>query len=375
MKLKTNKIINKDNPVRAVLYLLLLLATIPVYLAANPLYEYVSSRYFGRDADVVVASDTEGGTVSETGASGETQNPQEETETGSEETETVVEKEPVYVKVYRPGYADDHYFDDAMFIGDSRTIGLYDYSGIQADYYCSKGYCTYQWKKGKKTILQNTGEKVDLGQVLLDNHYGKVYLMIGLNDGGFGSVEDYRSRVSAMIECIMQTQPDAVVFLMANLKTTASWSSAHPDMNNDFLEGINQVLSEIADTDDRLFYLDVNPFYCDEEGNMRSGLSSDGVHLHASQYGVWTEFIKAAAVYTEEVPEDEAEAGPQESVPAAETVPQENAPQDETEPVENALQGETVSPDNAGQTGTLSPGNTQQAGTDLREGTVDNEAE
>ena len=316
MKLKNRgKPNNKKNPIMSVLYLVLLVITIPVYLAAGPMYDYASASFFGRaawndhtdieKADTNLNNDSSGETDRETEADemADESGPPDGTEAenaivyeASVEEET--EKEPVIT--WAPRYADDHYFDDAMFIGDSRTIGLYDYSGIEADYFCSKGYCAYQWIKGKKTIHQNTGEKKDLGEALLDREYGKVYLMVGLNDGGFGSAEDFRPRAAAMLNCILQTQPDAVVFLMANLHTTAKWSAAHPNMGNEKMTQINDVLSELSETDERCFYLDVNPLFCDEEGNLKSEFTSDGVHLYASKYEGWTEFLKAAAVYREE---------------------------------------------------------------------------
>ncbi|MCR5304513.1 MAG: hypothetical protein K6E33_08125 [Lachnospiraceae bacterium] len=317
----------KENKLFSIMYLILLVATTPVYMVSGPLSEYVSQNVAGRRVgigadELLSGGGTAGGEDTAAGndraipgnAVEDDGNPEEAGESkdaggsaleGAEEADGSGDRveeeseeslhEPVIT--YVSSYADEHYFDDAIFIGDSRTVGLYDYSGIVADYYCSNGYCAYQWLKGKKTVHQNTRERVDLNQVLMDNTYGKVYLMVGLNDGGFGTAEDFRPRVSTMLACIMQTQPDAVIFLLSNLHTSEAWSNAHPDMGNPAMVGINNVLAELAAADERVYYLDVNPLYCDENGNLRNGITTDGVHLHASQYSMWTEFLKAAAVY------------------------------------------------------------------------------
>ena len=40
-----------------------------------------------------------------------------------------------------------------------------------------------------------------------------------------------------------------------------------------------------------IFYIDMNPAFCDEEGNVFSNLTGDGIHLKASAYATWHEFL------------------------------------------------------------------------------------
>lgn len=47
-----------------------------------------------------------------------------QTETVMQDTETAAAKPKKFIQV------DDSYFDDAVFIGDSRTVGLHDYGGL-----------------------------------------------------------------------------------------------------------------------------------------------------------------------------------------------------------------------------------------------------
>ncbi len=41
---------------------------------------------------------------------------------------------------------EDSYFEDALFIGDSRTVGMYEYGGLEdtADFYAAKGLTVYR---------------------------------------------------------------------------------------------------------------------------------------------------------------------------------------------------------------------------------------
>ena len=56
------------------------------------------------------------------------ENVAEQTETVMQDTETAAAKPKKFIQV------DDSYFDDAVFIGDSRTVGLHDYGGLAVSY-------------------------------------------------------------------------------------------------------------------------------------------------------------------------------------------------------------------------------------------------
>lgn len=74
--------------------------------------------------------------------------------------------------------SDSSYFDDALFIGDSRTVGLYEYGTLQnADYFCDIGLASYK--------IEN--EYIDgytIYDKLSNNEYGKIYVMLGVNEIG-----------------------------------------------------------------------------------------------------------------------------------------------------------------------------------------------
>ena len=79
---------------------------------------------------------------------------------------------------------DASYFDDALFIGDSHTDGFKDYAGLNnADYLCHNGLTV--WSAVEKAEFPG---KQTLAQALSGKHYGKIYLMLGINELGTGTV-------------------------------------------------------------------------------------------------------------------------------------------------------------------------------------------
>lgn len=178
--------------------------------------------------------------------------------------------------------------DDALFIGDSRTVGLMEYAGIDgADYFCTVGMSVYNIHK-KPVSVPNVG-KVTLTELLNSKKYGKIYIMLGINEVGYkfsNTIEKY----SELIEFIKSKQPDAVIFIQANLHVTKSRSDSDKVVNNTAINGLNAELAKLADGKSK-FYLDANILFDDKTGGLSSDKSEDNTHLYAKYYREWGKWI------------------------------------------------------------------------------------
>ena len=77
------------------------------------------------------------------------------------------------------------YFDDALFIGDSRTVGLSQYGRLgRADYFASTGMTVFNVLKEKRFPTTDLA-KQDLPSLLSAKRYGKIYLILGINEIGY----------------------------------------------------------------------------------------------------------------------------------------------------------------------------------------------
>lgn len=193
---------------------------------------------------------------------------------------------------------DEDYFKDAAFLGDSRTMGISDYAGLEADFYCENGMTIYKLLGEKGITWQKTGEKVDLSQVLQQKQYGKIYIMLGMNELGYGDTEYFREHYQAVLEQIREWQPKAVIFLMANLHVSAEKNNLETEFNNININAKNAAAASLADGID-VFYLDSNPYFTDENGLLKDELTFDGVHLYANNYADWKNFLMEHGVVRE----------------------------------------------------------------------------
>lgn len=177
---------------------------------------------------------------------------------------------------------------DALFIGDSRTVGLMEYAGIDgADYFCTVGMSVYNIHE-KPVSVPNVG-KVTLTELLNSKKYGKIYIMLGINEVGYkfsSTVEKY----SELIEFVKGKQSDAVIFIQANLHVTKSRSDSDKVVNNTAINVLNAELAKLADGKSK-FYLDANILFDDKTGALSSDKSEDSTHLYAKYYSEWGKWI------------------------------------------------------------------------------------
>lgn len=114
------------------------------------------------------------------------------------ETETETETEEPEEKTYSFTHVEEDYFDDAVFIGDSRIVGLHDYSGWDhTTYYASIGLTVYDMFD--KPIVEENGTKITVEQALSEHQFGKIFIMIGINEMGTGTVDSFMEAYEKMV--------------------------------------------------------------------------------------------------------------------------------------------------------------------------------
>ncbi len=206
----------------------------------------------------------------------------------SEEAEPVADAEEEEEEIPEMYEADVSYFDDALFIGDSRTVGLLEYGNLGgAEVVADSGMNVY--KIFQKEFVTVSGEKKRLETVLTERQFGKIYLMLGINELGY-DFEHTISKYQDLIGKIREWQPEALIFLEANLHITERKSASSPVYNNDNINRFNAAVAEMAD-ERTIFYLDANELFDDEGGGLGEIYTSDDTHILARYYPDWAAWI------------------------------------------------------------------------------------
>ncbi len=188
------------------------------------------------------------------------------------------------------------YFDDALFIGDSRTVGIQLYGVLTgADFFCNTGMSIYSLRKANIEI-DGVG-KIGISDLLKTKTYGKVYVMLGINEISYsfnGTVKKYK----ALLDEIRETQPNADIYIQANLHVTKERSDKDQYVNNPNLDKFNNAIAQFADNK-TIFYIDPNEYFDDAEGNLSTEYCSDASHIRTKYYKEWSKWICTKVFVTE----------------------------------------------------------------------------
>lgn len=189
---------------------------------------------------------------------------------------------------------DENYFDDAVFIGDSRTVGLHDYGGLDSStFYATVGLNIYDLWTEK--FCEVDGVKVTLEEALSAQKFGKIYFQIGINEMGRGTLDGFIHEYQKTIDKFKVLQPDAVIYVQGIMRVTQEKSDSDAIFNNPGIQLRNERIAQLADNV-KVFYIDMNEVVCDQYGNLKQELTFDDLHLYGSKYGIWVDFLKTKGI-------------------------------------------------------------------------------
>lgn len=188
---------------------------------------------------------------------------------------------------------EDTYFDDAVFLGDSRTDGLRLYGGLNhGTFLCVTGATVES--VFTKSVETAVGE-MPLLDALAALECSKIYLMLGINELGWNGTETFRQQSAKLIQRIRTDHPEAEIIIQSILPVSAEKDAEGRYVNNQRIDAYNQVWQELACELD-VSYLNVAEAVADENGQLPSDLCYDGVHLNKAGCRMWLDYLRAHAV-------------------------------------------------------------------------------
>lgn len=128
-----------------------------------------------------------------------------------------------------------------------------------------------------------------------------IFLMIGINDLIWGqSDQQVLANYYDIMDYLVTHHPNTQIVVQSILPhgaETSTWESRHLllELPNERIRAMNQSLKDIAEKYDA-HYLELYPIFSNGEGNLRSDLTTDGLHLNREGYLVWR---AAIALYSQ----------------------------------------------------------------------------
>lgn len=189
---------------------------------------------------------------------------------------------------------DNSYFDDAVFIGDSRTEGLilstglsnttaYTYKGLTVDSLTSK------------PVIKKNGVMLSVMDALKETDFNKVYIMLGINETGWPYSEVFIKVYGGIIDEIKQINPNAKIYVQEIIPVAESVSSTHNYIKNEKIREFNNLLCKMAE-EKEVYFIDTGKAIAGQDGILPEDAAYDGIHLKKAYCEKWLEYLKTHTV-------------------------------------------------------------------------------
>lgn len=185
---------------------------------------------------------------------------------------------------------DNNWFSDAAFLGDSLTDGLLLYSDIRGAANLSYKGLTVQSVRTDK-VIRLDGQKYTPLEALGQKTYGKVYILLGINELGWYNDQRFYDCYAQLIDLVRAAQPGARIYLQTLLPVTAEKSESHEWLKNEKIAVYNDLIAQLA-AEKEVYLVDAHAALADENGVLPAEESTDGVHLTKSGYQRWADYLR-----------------------------------------------------------------------------------
>lgn len=183
---------------------------------------------------------------------------------------------------------DESFFDDALFIGDSRMVSSAYYARLgKADYFTDVGMNVFQMFS--VTASDDNFDATDLTTLLQNRTYKKIFIMLGINECGY-PMSSLLSAYQEDIDTLKSLQPDATIYLLKVYGVSRSVAESASYFSPQRLQEVNDGIAGLADGK-KVHCLDASRLYCDDEGYMKEEYTSDGVHPYAKDAALFAQWL------------------------------------------------------------------------------------
>ena len=185
----------------------------------------------------------------------------------------------------------DEYFADAAFFGNSLVDGLRSFGGLEyGDFFAGTSASVLSVDTIKDAHLSD-GTAATLLDALLEKQYGKIYILLGINELGFNK-DSFVSLYADLLDTIAAAEPDAVLYIMSLTPLTEKRSNSDDLFTRPRVEEFNAAIRTMAETHGYI-YLDLYSALADANGWLPQEQSTDGVHFTVDKYWEWADFLRA----------------------------------------------------------------------------------
>lgn len=185
---------------------------------------------------------------------------------------------------------DTSYFTDAVFIGDSLTSGIKDYSVMK-----TKGVLATNAMTTRSALVSKlsvNSESLAVPDAVKALQPAKVYVLLGANEiRGVTGTKGFITNYSALIDQLKQAAPQAKLYIQSIFPVTADYETQY-GVTNDTIDTFNQAIETMCAAKGAT-YVDAGGAMKGTDGKLSADDASSGYNIRKSAYAKWINYLTA----------------------------------------------------------------------------------
>ncbi len=223
-------------------------------------------------------------------------------------TISFVEEESVYVSqvevpqvqstvLGKTSEVTSNYFDNTVFLGDSRTVGMKNNGLIKASNTFAVNGISHVGFMTQTFTDSVTGITGDIFQILSARKPERVYIALGVNGVAFMNSSEFIRSYKQLIDKIKESSPNSILVLISINPVRQEETFSNKNLNNITIDNMNVLMLQIAIEKD-IYYLDASTVLKDDSGLLKAEYDvGDGLHYNKTGYTKVYDYICNHAVY------------------------------------------------------------------------------
>lgn len=182
-------------------------------------------------------------------------------------------------------YVKSEYFDDTVFLGDSRTAALRNHGFIRPENtFAINGisHVTFLTQEFTDTVTGTTGDIFDIVRVRKPK---RIYVALGVNGVAFIQKSEFVSKYNELIEGLINASPGSSIIIQCILPVNENtYTGGNANLNNKNIDDMNGELLDIAESHG-VYYLDIADILKNDNGQLSAEADGgDGLHFSLTGY-------------------------------------------------------------------------------------------
>lgn len=188
-------------------------------------------------------------------------------------------------KLSETNYVSDDYFDNTLFLGDSRTVALQAKGFIlEQNTFAVNGisHVAFLTQQFTDSVTGVTG---DIFSIVKERKPDKIYVALGVNGVAFIDKDTFLRRYEDLIDGLMAASPESKIIIQCILPVNEqNYTGGNPNLNNKNIDAMNTELLNLAESKG-IFYLDISGLIKDGNNSLAEVYDSgDGLHFSFTGY-------------------------------------------------------------------------------------------